>query len=501
MINQFRYSEGQFTISFEELLLRGTDVVSFLDSQTTYKISLLTPEHFHLVSFLDPQGKVETYGWLVNKNDHFLYLIPKSLKEKSLARLNRFLVSEDVEILEQGIRSWTFTIGGEERGLIFDEPAILSPESSPGLPVIPETDVELWRKLNGWPSFDGSDFSSELVNNLRLFDLAVVMNKGCYPGQETVSKIATHRGAAYSPVLVETNASLPAGTLTIEGNRIGTAMEALPWDGKYFVITNLLRDFRVEGMKITFDLNGESHHGIVRYYPLLPGNKKAKALELYDRALSLFRDNDLSEAESLLKKSLELDPSHADTYEALGVMLGRQNRYPEAIDLMERLVKVDPDSLMAHTNLSLFLMKIGKIEEAENHKSLATLKSFSKFGNEAKEKELAAQKAKADAAEWARREKMFLEVLDIDPEDSLANYGLGSLAVERGEWAKAREHLERVLREDPKYSVAYLALGKAYKGLGLLNEARETFRTGIKVAAGKGDLMPANQMQSELERI
>ncbi len=501
MINNYRYSQGQFTIPFEELLLKGHDVVSFLDSQSTFKISLLTPEHFHLVTFLDPQGKVETYGWLVHKADHFLYLVPPSLKEKSLARLNRFLVSEDVEIEENGLKNWSFILDKNEQGVIFDEPASLSPHPEKDVIVIPDTDRELWRKLNGWPSFDGLDFTSELVNNLRLFDLAVVMNKGCYPGQETVSKISTHRGAAYSPVLVESDSSISAGILTIEGNRIGTAIESLPWKGKFYIAANLLRDFRVEGMKITFDADGKSCHGVVRYYPLLPGDKKTKSVELYDDALSHFRDNNLSEAETLLKKSLEQDPSHADAYEALGVMLGRQDRYAEAIEIMEKLTKVDPESLMAHTNLSLFLMKTGKIEEAENHKSLATLKSFSKFGSEAKEKEMAVQKAKAEAEEFARREKMFLEVLEIDPEDALANYGLGSLAVERGEWAKGREHLERVLIEDPKYSVAYLALGKAYKGLGLVDEAKETFRKGIKVAAGRGDLMPANQMQSELDRI
>ncbi len=501
MINHYRYSRGQFTITFVELLLRGSDVVSFLDSQSTLKISLLSPDHFHLATFLDPQGKVETYGWLLQKSDHFLYLVPKLLKEKSLARLNRFLVSEDVEIEDNGLKNWSFILGEQDRGLIFDEPAMLAELPSEQIEIIPAPERELWRKVNGWPSFDGSDFTNELVNNLRLFDLAVVMNKGCYPGQETVSKIATHRGAAYSPVLIESDSAIEPGILNLEGNRIGTAVESLSWDGKYYTVTNLLRDFRVERMKLNFESNGKPHQGIVRYYPLLPGNKKSKALELYDEALSLFRDNNLSEAESLLRKSLTLDPTLADAYEALGVMLGRQNRYSEAIEIMEQLVQVDPDSLMAHTNLSLFLMKTGKIEEAENHKSLATLKSFSKFGNEAKEKELAEKKAKADAEEWARREKMFLEVLEIDPEDSLANYGLGSLAVERGDWQKARDHLERVLSEDPKYSVAYLALGKAYKGLGLVDDAKETFRKGIKVAAGKGDLMPANQMQSELDRI
>lgn len=499
MINQFRFFRGQFSVRFIEFTLTGSDVHTFLDSQTTFDVNKLSSGDFHLTTFLDPQGRVETYGWLLKRNDHYVYLVPDLLGEKSRKRLHKFLVSEDVEIEESGSAEWFFVLNGGH-GTIFDEPATLSKNSSSD-PVIPREDVELWRQLNGWPSFDGADFSHELVTNLRLFDLAVTMNKGCYPGQETVSKIATRRGAAYSPVLVETSSPVPAGEILLKGNKIGTASSSLSWNEKYFTPVNLLRDFRVEGMKLSFESGETVFSGIVRYYPLLPGAPKAKASELYDEGLTAFRNDDLPRAESCLMKAIELDGTHADAFEALGVMLGRQERYAEAIELMKKLAEVDPDSTMAHTNLSLFLMKTGNIEAAENHKSLATLKSFKKFGDEAKEREALAKKSEEEKQEWIRREKMFQEVLEIDPEDTLANYGLGSIAVEKSDWGKAKEYLEKVLEADPKYSVAYLALGKAYKGLGESVKARETFEKGIAVAAAKGDFMPANQMQSELDRI
>jgi folate-binding protein YgfZ len=503
MINDFRYSGGHFQVSFFEFRLSGSDVFSFLDSQSTFNVKILNRDEFHLTSFLDPQGKLETFGWLIHAEDSFLFLVPPALSEQTRARLNKFLVSEDVEIEEKGIAQWTFLLGKNTgfQGEIFSEPASLVRGKSRENPEIPIREVEVWRKLNGYPAFDGSDFSRELVNNNRLFDLAVSMNKGCYPGQETVSKIATHRGAAYSSVLLETDSAIEVGPLLISGNKIGTAQDSLLYQERFYTPVSLLRDFRVEGMRINFENGGKPVSGTVRYYPLLPGDPKLKATELYDDGLTAFRHDNLKVAEEKLTKAIELDPGFSDAYEALGVMLGRQDRYPEAVTFMEKLTQVDPDSAMAHTNLSLFLMKMGKIEEAENHKSLATLKSFKKFGDEAKEKEASAQKAKAEAEEWARREKMFHEVLEIDPEDTLANYGLGSLSVEKGEWEKARGFLEQVIAVDPKYSVAYLALGKAYSGLGLKDKAKETFKNGIAVAAARGDLMPANQMQSELDRL
>ena len=503
MINDFRFSKGQFQVNFFEFSFSGDDVVSFLDSQSTYDVKKMSDNSFHLISFLDPQGRLETYGWLVKHSNQFLYLVPPQTVEAARSRLNRFLVSEDVEIEERESSIWYFLLGRNEsgiRGIIFDENCSLQKDHR-DLPQISSDDVELWRKLNGSPSFEGDDYSHDLVTNLRLFDLAVTLNKGCYPGQETVSKITTRRGAAYSPVLIETDVRISSGSLLVGDSKIGTAEDSLSWNNKFYAPANLLRDFRVEGMKINFMSGGKSFQGLIRYYPLLKGAPESKSIELYDSGLSHFRSDDLLLAERDLSLALQFNPHFADAYEALGVMLGRQDRFQEAISLMEKLTEVDPDSTMAHTNLSLFLMKLGKIEEAENHKSLATMKSFKKFGDEAREKEASAQKMKAEIEEWSRREKMFREVLEIDPEDTLANYGLGSIAVEKRDWASAKDFLESVLKADPKYSVAYLALGKAYNGLGLLEEAKLTFSEGIKVAAAKGDFMPANQMQSELDRL
>jgi tetratricopeptide (TPR) repeat protein len=500
-LNQYRFHAGQFVVSLSEISFSGDDVREFLQTQSTFDIEKMQDNSFHLVSFLDPQGRVECYGWLVQEEAKFRYLVPTSLIENTLARLNRFLISEDVYLSEAINKKFHIQIGPESSGKIsgefFGEKSFL--ETSPStLAVIPSSEVELWRGLTGWPSFDGSDYSHEILNNLRLFDLSLVQNKGCYPGQETVSKIATRRGAAYSPVLIEMAKDASPGEITSFDKKIGTAVACYNWEGKNYLSANLLRDFRVEKMKIHFLLNGNEYDGLVRYFPLLPGDSQEKAKELLYEASEAFRLDDLKLAEEKFRLAIKLDPAFGDAYESLGVMLGRQERFAEAIDLMKQLSEVDPKSVLAHTNMSLFLMKLGKIEEAEEQKSLATVKSFQTFGEEFKNKEAAAALKKKQQDEWAQRENMFRQVLEIDPEDTLANYGVGSIAVEKGDWQIARDHLEKVLAADPKYSVAYLALGRALKGMGKFEEAKNIWREGIKVSAAKGDLMPANQMQQEL---
>nr|MBA2404408.1 tetratricopeptide repeat protein [Bdellovibrionales bacterium] len=369
------------------------------------------------------------------------------------------------------------------------------------IPTLSSSEVDLWRSLNGWPEFSGQDFVPEIINNLRLYDLSVSQNKGCYPGQETVSKIATRRGAAYSPVLLETDTMQSTGAIFIFDKKIGEIESCHEWDGVFYSSAKLLRDFRVAGMKITFLKDGKETSSNVRYYPLLPGSEVEKSLELYYAALEAFKKDDFITAETNLKQAIELNPKFADAYESLGVILGRLERFPEAIVLMDHLTAVDPSSVLAHTNKSLFLMKMGKIEEAEEQKSLATIKSFQKFGDEAKLKEQIQTEKKAQEAEWLKRENMFKQVLEIDEEDTLANYGLGSIAVERQDWQVAIKHLEKVIQADINYSVAYLALGKAYKGAGKKDLAEKTWKEGINIAAKKGDLMPANQMQFELQQL
>ena len=503
MLNHPRFRGGHFSVKFSAFKIQGPDAESFLSVQSTFDVKQMSGDSFHLASFLDPQGRLQCYGWLVRRSDEYLYLVPPALSKKALERLNRFLVAEDVEIEELSETEWTFSFGRKGQGYVgklFDEEVYLEQSTSNEDEISSEV-VNSWRILTGYPSFDGYDFKEEIINQTLLYDLSVSQKKGCYPGQETVSKIATHRGAAFSPVLIQTHKIIPKGALSYQGKKIGEVGDSVRWEESCFASAKILRDFRIDQGSIHGEVNNEEIQGTIQYYPYLKGSHAAKSTELFYAGAEAFRVDDLETAERLFRASIKFDPTNSDSYEALGVMLGRLERFQEAIDLMDQLAESDPDSVMSHTNKSLYLMKLGKIEEAEEEKSKATLKSFARFGKEANDKRAKEERQKQQLKEWEERESLFLQVLEIDPEDTLANYGVGSIAVEKKDWDKARKHLERVLVADEKYSVAYLALGKAYLGLGDKAKAKEIFQKGIKIAAAKGDLMPANQMQAELGQI
>jgi predicted Zn-dependent protease len=96
------------------------------------------------------------------------------------------------------------------------------------------------------------------------------------------------------------------------------------------------------------------------------------------------------------------------------------------------------------------------------------------------------------------RMNMFKQVLGIDPEDLLANYGYGSCLVELQEFQNAVPYLQKAIAVKPMHTVAYVALAKAYEGLSNKKEMTSILEQGIEVASKKGDLVPLKEMQTML---
>ena len=77
---------------------------------------------------------------------------------------------------------------------------------------------------------------------------------------------------------------------------------------------------------------------------------------------------------------LEAHPDFLEAYEGLDMVHNRQGEIDKAIACMGRLLEKDPKSIMAHSNLSVFYMKKGMKEKAEEEKALATVLRFEHMG-------------------------------------------------------------------------------------------------------------------------
>jgi tetratricopeptide (TPR) repeat protein len=98
----------------------------------------------------------------------------------------------------------------------------------------------------------------------------------------------------------------------------------------------------------------------------------------YEKAIDLYSHGKSAEAIECLKALLEKDAEFYDAYEALGMIYYKTGQFDEAIVWTDRLVGKRPDYAMAHTNLSIFYMKKGMKEKAEEEKAKAVVLNFSK---------------------------------------------------------------------------------------------------------------------------
>ena len=96
----------------------------------------------------------------------------------------------------------------------------------------------------------------------------------------------------------------------------------------------------------------------------------------YERAIDLFGHGKLEEAAEALRALIEKAPTFYDAYESLGMIFSRQGKFDEAIAWTEKLAALRPEEAMPHTNLSIFYMKKGMKEKAEEEKAKATVIHF-----------------------------------------------------------------------------------------------------------------------------
>ncbi|MBG07583.1 MAG: hypothetical protein CME68_02425 [Halobacteriovoraceae bacterium] len=528
-----RYRGGILALNNWRLFkVSGSDCDAYIQNHVTNDLSCCKINFAQLNARLDRVGKVQSYFYVGKKEDFYIIIVPEDMAESTLKELEKFIIMEDVSISAMETPQVYFSISSKEseisaedqkkdNNFLFvdyygEEGVLFWGEFYTKLffkfkELIPSSVDSQMKVISGWAGLERSLVCGKIINETILNELAISYSKGCFLGQETVSKIQNNRGASYYPVIVKVHNKNLLSDIQIYKNKnfnvsdrkAGILISSTTFEEDTLILVNLYREFRIEGrqIKIIFS-DGFCLEGVVTFLPFFKDKSlKDKADAIYFKGLQLFQVGKEESALEKLKTCLDLFPLHADALESIGVIFGRQGHYEKAINYMDRLLEIDKDSVMAHTNKSLYFMKLGKIEEAEEEKSQAAVKSFAYYGREAKKKKEKEDIEKQELENLKKKEDMFLQVLSIDENDVLANFGLGETYFKKKQLQKALTHLKKVLSINSGHSMAYLVLGKVYEGLGQLKEAEDIYVQGVEVASKKGEMKPANEMQARLSKI
>ncbi len=540
------------------LTVRGPDAAAFLHSQTTNDVRALEPGKGHASAAVDAKAHVVAAFSLHRRGDEFLLLVDARRGAPLAAHLEKHHIMEDLEIAEGSGRHRFLAVEGpraagilaralpdvrwpvEEHGvadfppggpgafavwrsdtgedgfLLAAQPdafepvraAVLEAAGEDGLVEIAPEARETLRIEAGVPRW-GADFDEErILPATGLEQRAVSYTKGCFIGQEVIARVKTYGAvskALIGIVFEGVPAPPPPGTLfSIAGKEVGEVRSGCvsPTLGVPIALAYLLRDYREAGRRLDLEAAGSAWKARVVVPPFVErADRRERSARATERAQRDFAEGREDDAVRGLREAILLDPKNSEAYESLGVILSRHGQYEEAIVLMKELAQVKPDEPMAWTNMSLFWMKLGHKPEAEEAQGKAALLSMRAHAARARLDKDAAARRLAERQALERRLEMFREVLGLDADDHLANFGLGKGLLDLERAAEGLPYLEKANRVKPDHSVGHVELGRCLEALGRVAEAKDAYARGVAVATRRGDMMPLQEMQRRLAAL
>ena len=121
-------------------------------------------------------------------------------------------------------------------------------------------------------------------------------------------------------------------------------------------------------LAVLYDIQGDSTRSLSEYR--LATEAEPKNPDVFsDLGYYYYKRDNLSDAERMLRKALEIDPKHAKALTNLGMVLGAEKRFDESYQAFSKAV----GPAAANSNVGVLMAKQGRNDEArkEFHEALA----------------------------------------------------------------------------------------------------------------------------------
>ena len=88
------------------------------------------------------------------------------------------------------------------------------------------------------------------------------------------------------------------------------------------------------------------------------------------------------------------------------------------------------------------------------------------------------------------------KLVQMEPNDEVALFGLGKFLMEDGSFAEAATYLEQCIKAKPTYSAAYLALVESLLKTGDTARAKDVAAQGHAVSVKNGDMQVTKKLEA-----
>jgi Flp pilus assembly protein TadD len=180
---------------------------------------------------------------------------------------------------------------------------------------------------------------------------------------------------------------------------------------------------------------------------------------------------------TLLRHSMECTPDNSVAHEFLGSAYLSEGALSEAVDELEKAVRLAPAYAPLHRDLGAALQQLGRLDEAAAHDRAAlALDERSPEAHTNLGLILYKRRQFEDAKTHYRR------AIEIDPNFVPAHVDLAALCLETDDYAGAIAQSERALQLNPGLTASQVCIALALRGQGHLDEAISRLQQLVKTA-------------------
>ena len=237
----------------ETLLIEGHDAIAFAHAQFSSNVNALPTGHWQFSAWLDPQGRVKAFFHLARLGDEQLLLLLRGGNAADVAEtLSRFVFRSKLTLTALAPRNLSAGSALPLHAVHHDRETILLGCASHSLRISNEcAGDDAWRLpqlRSGWPWLPHAALNVLLPSALSLHRLhAVVIDKGCYPGQEIVARMHYRGGNKKHLHRIEMSSS------DFSPTKIAGAVLRIQSHEKVWLLDVVHNDFGIEALAVLND--------------------------------------------------------------------------------------------------------------------------------------------------------------------------------------------------------------------------------------------------------